>query len=298
MELYMTMLTWFGFFGACVATVKTVYTPPTKRQGKEYVELTGQDLKYQQHDQISLLYSAILVSIYAYNYLATGIDLSRNGSKAELNIIMLGMSWYVFDLVLKYMDGVNNFFVWIHHALTILSMVVTYQKDETVAFGAAALFLNDAAMFFLVMKRTFERTNRPSTDKLFMLNFIGLTITFVLSRVLGNYFLMYTYAMRTTTNPLIVIGMSPMLSFGAIFSIKFLSKMWKYIPQWCTNPQRIEEMAAWKNIRRVFQTYNSRGVFKRIVDMVIYVLSVFVPIGIAVYFRFFSGVSEGSLISS
>eukprot|EP00344_Euplotes_crassus_P008455 CAMPEP_0197010370 /NCGR_PEP_ID=MMETSP1380-20130617/53978_1 /TAXON_ID=5936 /ORGANISM="Euplotes crassus, Strain CT5" /LENGTH=124 /DNA_ID=CAMNT_0042432241 /DNA_START=289 /DNA_END=659 /DNA_ORIENTATION=- len=123
--------------------------------------------------------------------------------------------------------------------------------------------------------------NLELDDDRFKINFISLTISFVITRVWGNFWLLYTYAMSIGNNPLIIILNSPTVAFGAIISIKFLSKLWKHIPEWSSNPERVEEMALWKNVRVMFQTYNSRGMLKKLVDCAIYIVSVLTPIALS-----------------
>ena len=213
------------------------------------------------------MYSAILIFLYLTNVIITGVDFEREGTEIEKHIILFGMIWYSFDFVLKYLDGVNSVFVWIHHTCTILSMFALYQREDTLCYGATALFLNDAIYVFLVYYRTLERINYPFDNIKYQINFCCLVVTFVGSRVIGNHWLIYKFAMSSNVHPLIILGSCPIVCFGTIISLKMLIKFWKYIPYWCPDPEKIQQNYYWKLVRSVFQSYRNKGSFSRKVNV-------------------------------
>mmetsp|Transcript_9630 Transcript_9630/g.9423 ORF Transcript_9630/g.9423 Transcript_9630/m.9423 type:complete len:149 (-) Transcript_9630:378-824(-) len=147
-----------------------------KKENNKLVELDKETMMYQYHDLVSVIYSGILIALFITNCIISGLDFERKGNKIEQTIVLLGMVWYSFDFVLKYLDGVNSVFVWIHHTCTILSMLVLYQSEKTLCFGATALFTNDCIHIFLVIYRTFERMNFPFDHYKYKINFILLTL--------------------------------------------------------------------------------------------------------------------------
>ncbi|CAI2369027.1 unnamed protein product [Moneuplotes crassus] len=286
------IMSWYAFFTCCVGLSAKFITAPLRKEDGKHVEMSKKAKTYQYHDWVSLLYSVLLIGLFAMIYKDHGFELNRPGTEIDRHIMILGVAWYTFDLIIKAYAGIINSFVTAHHIFTVLSMLGCYIRNETHAFGAVALFINDASMICFVLKRTFERMNLELDDDRFKINFISLTISFVITRVWGNFWLLYTYAVSIGNNPLIIILNSPTVAFGAIISIKFLSKLWKHIPEWSSNPERVEEMALWKNVRVMFKTYNSRGMLKKLVDCAIYIVSVLTPIALSIYFSYSIGVSE------
>mmetsp|Transcript_20472 Transcript_20472/g.18116 ORF Transcript_20472/g.18116 Transcript_20472/m.18116 type:complete len:240 (-) Transcript_20472:105-824(-) len=237
-----------------------------KKENDKFVELS-EDLKnYQCHDLLSLVYSLIVIVLFAYNYSTSGIDFDRKGTKTEKNIIILGITWYSFDLVLKYFDGVHKWFVWIHHATTISSMLATGYSEDTYCFGATALFINDAIHIFLVISRTYENINYPQRKLKYQVNFSLLVVFFVLSRVIGNHWLIYKGAMTSKVPFFIILGNAPTVAFGTVISLQLLSKFWKHIPHWCRDPEKMHKNKVWSEGRKMFQMYQKNGGFGKAIN--------------------------------
>ena len=281
--MYLASISYVIYFAFWVAMSKTFYKPPMKKENGKFVELSQEVKNYQYHDLVSLVYSFTMIAMYIANYFLNGLDFEREGTNMEKQIVILGMIWYSFDLVLKYFDGVHKVFVWIHHPFTILSMIVSLASKHTYWFGATGLFINDVIHIFLVIHRTYENINYPHRKLKFQINFSLLVLSFILSRVIGTHWLIYKWAMSSKVSSYIIIGSTPILCFGTIISIKLLSKFWKYIPHWCRDKERAENNKIWTKGRKVFKMYQSKGIFSHAVNSLIGSTSFLLPIGLTLY---------------
>mmetsp|Transcript_391 Transcript_391/g.353 ORF Transcript_391/g.353 Transcript_391/m.353 type:complete len:265 (+) Transcript_391:109-903(+) len=259
-----------------------------RKEGDKYIEMDEKATIYQYHDTVSMLYGIVLIGLFLAVWKDHGFEIVREGTEIDRHIMVLGIGWYTFDLIIKSLAGIGNSFVWAHHLFTVFSMLGGYFRNETNALGAIALFTNDVGMLFFVLKRTFERMNLDMNDDRCKLNFVFLSITFVITRW-GNFWLLYTHILSFNNNPFLVVLNCPTLAFGTIISIKFLSKLWKHIPGWSSNPDKVSKMAVWKSIRVMFQHYNSRGMLTKLVNFFIYTISVFTPILMSVYLSYSGG---------
>ncbi|CAI2367782.1 unnamed protein product [Moneuplotes crassus] len=278
------ILPWVLFFTVLVTLSKKYYKPPMKRVEGKLVELPQDIQNYQYHDLVSIVYSVAIILMFTANYYLYGLDLEREGTYLEKNIQILGMVWYTYDLILKYFDGVHKIFVWIHHPCTIIAIYASYSCKETVAFGATAVFINDAIHVFLVIYRTLESINIKNFR--YLVNFSFLVAGFVLSRVVGSHWLLYKGAMSSKIPFLVILGNTPIICFGTRISIQLASKYWKYVPLFCSNPETIRQTNLWQTIRGMFQSYKSGGTMSKVVDTAIFASSILIPVSINLYVRY------------
>mmetsp|Transcript_20473 Transcript_20473/g.18117 ORF Transcript_20473/g.18117 Transcript_20473/m.18117 type:complete len:288 (-) Transcript_20473:37-900(-) len=272
-------------FAALLALSKTFYKPPMKKEDDKFIELS-EDLKnYQCHDIVSLSYSLIIVALFLVNFVTDGVDFERKGTKIEKYIIIIGITWYSFDIVLKYYDGIHRPFVWIHHVTTITSLLASGYSSNTHCLGATSLFQNDAFQVFLIISRTFENINYPQRKLKYRINFSCLVLSFVLTRVFLNHYLIYKSAMLTEISIIIIIINALAVAFGTLVTLKMISKLWKYIPQWCRDPEKVQKNKVWSSGRQIFQMYKKNGGFSKVVNSGICTSAIILPISLHLYIK-------------
>ncbi|CAI2371781.1 unnamed protein product [Moneuplotes crassus] len=271
------------FFMTSVGIVKRFYTPPRKKEDDRLVELDKEEMMYQYHDCVSVVYSCVLVLLYSTNYLFYGIDFERKGTELEYNIILFGTIWYIFDCVLKHHDEVYSIFVWIHHTFMIASMLVCLQIERSYCFGATVLFLNDCIYILLVTYKTFERINLPFDHYKYKICLISLTIALVASRIFGNFWLISRLVMTSDPSILLIMANFPVVCFGIMICIQLACKLFMLIPYWCSNRTILRGKAFWRNVKSAYLKYKSWETLYKFVDISAYFLSALAPIGIVLY---------------
>ncbi|CAI2375949.1 unnamed protein product [Moneuplotes crassus] len=248
-----------------------------KRDGMEVDEQ-----RYQDQDVASLGYWVCLFGLFVARMEIGGSEIMGTKRNIEQYMIILCTSWYSFDMAVKYFTGLIDSYLVAHHSFTIFSMMACYTNENTVSFGATALMLNDICLLFFVAKRTMERNKIGAQEKLFQINFTCLTFTFFMSRVIGNFWLIFKYSLSSGSNPLLVVLNSPILSLGVTTSIKLVSKFWKYLPEWASDSKKIEQSMWWTYPRKLFQEYKTNGSFTETMNRLIYAISA-VPVILSAY---------------
>jgi len=107
---------WSLFFYTSVKVSKKLYTPMLKREGDKYVELDEITKNFDWHGLVSIVYSWIVIGLYLANAYLNGIHFGKPGTQIEKTICILGFTWFTYDMIQKYVDGINDTFIWYHHS--------------------------------------------------------------------------------------------------------------------------------------------------------------------------------------
>lgn len=279
------VLLMLGFYGTLLMVMVTFTPEPKKLVKGSWIKMPKPDYWLQYLEWVSLVHGILClilggISLYKYEY-----DFNRRTYYWDYVCVANSLAYFIYDTIGEYYYKTIDAGMFAHHIAAISITAATMKEVYGAQAMICGLFFAEVSNQFFILRAAWRRMGLENTMT-YQILLWTYAFLYIVSRGFiypyNTYFITFALNMPFYMKLLYL----PSLFLSHAWLVLILSMLWKSIPNWFPNPQKVENSDWWIKGRKLFKKYTKDGPWVYVMVFIIAMYSAIIPIIMAYYAHF------------
>lgn len=255
---------------------------PQKLVDGKWTPMTEKDAVVHRLDYVSYVHAWTWSFLWFYLFYMESLNFNKKTSLLQHFIVCNSWAYFISDSVWGFYKWAYDIILGIHHISAIMLLLITLcQKTGGFAIWTG-LLIGEVPNPLYLYREALKRKGLSKTDLYLYVTWVYCSMYFIF-RGVGITWITYPLALSINVSYAIKLVFMPLVFFSYAWLLLMAAILWKTLPRWFADPEKVKKASWWINGKIFFQKWTKDPPGMYITVSIIVVITMLLPLSLAYY---------------